>query len=203
MVPDVAALKAECVNNPNNYSYTDPQSQVTLTLAQWFTAGADAVVASILNVVESAFFVYRTGIPVAEVFDAVVWANFTPSDAVPTDTALNLAIYQARQLACQTKQMNLQTILTASQGAVNGSKALTRAGLQDALTNLPSGTAGAFRSAGWVTIRDSVLARAATRAEKLYANKANGNGSTAQAAALLVFEGFVSAEDVQAARNLP
>jgi len=187
----------ECQNNPNGYSYTDPVSNTTLTLAQWFAAGSDNAVAACLNVVLPAFWVYRTDIPVAEVFDAIIWANLTPSDFVPTDTALNNAIYQSRQLVCQTKQMNLQT-LVMGQAVLDGSKANIRSGLSDALTNIPSGASGALRSAGWTTVRDTVLARAATRAEKLYAT--GGNGSTPALAATLTFEGAITAQDIQAAR---
>lgn len=199
MAIDYAVLKAECQNNPNNYSYTDPQSGTTLTLAQWYSAGADAACAAAMNVLTAAFSVYRTSIPVSEVFDAIVWANFTPSDAVPVDTSLNNDIYQSRQIACQTKQMNLQTMIVG-QASINGAKGNIRAGLQDALTNIPSGAGGAARSAGWVTVRDTVLARLATRAEKLYANVANGNGGTAATAATLTFEGNLTAADIQAAR---
>lgn len=200
MAIDLAVLKAECQNNPNGYSFT--VDGVTQTLAQWFAGGFDQVCADLLNVVDPAFNVYRTAIPVAEVFDAVTWANFTPSDAVPTADALSNALFQSRQIACQTKQMNVQTMLMG-QTTVNGSKPNIRAGLQDALTNLPSGANGALRSAGWVTVRDTVLTRPATRAEKLYADKTNGNGGTKTTAAVLTFEGTLSAGDIQGARNLP
>lgn len=197
MAINYAVLKAECQTNPNGYSYTDPTSTTTLTLAQWYAAGADAAVAACLNASVPTFFVYRTDIPVAEVFDAIIWANFTPSDAVPTDTSLNNDIYQSRQIACQTKQMNLQTMLMG-QDVLNGAKANVRAGLQDALTGIPSGAAGATRAAGWTTVRDTVLARAATRAERLYAT--GGNGASASTAATLTFEGTITAQDIQAAR---
>lgn len=136
-----------------------------------------------------AFYVFRTSIPTSEIFDGVVWANFTPSDAVPTDTVLNNAIFQSRQLACQTKQMNLQTMLSGRE-AIDGSKANVRAGLQDALTNIPSGNSGALRAAGWVTLRDAVLARTATRLEQLFAT--GGNGQAASTAATLVVEGAIA-----------
>lgn len=197
MAIDYAVLKAECTNNPNSYNGTF--GGVTQTLAQWYAAGADAACAEILNANTAGFLVYRTSIPVTELFDAIVWANFTPSDVVPTTTSLDNDIYQSRQIACQTKQMNLQTMIVG-QVTINGAKSNIRAGLQDALTNLPSGTNGANRSAGWTTVRDTVLARLATRAEKLYANTAGGNGSTAATAALLTFEGALTASDIQAAR---
>lgn len=139
------------------------------------------------------FYGYRTAIPANEVFDGVLWANFTPSDTVPTDTALNNAIFQSRQLACQTKQMNLQTMLTG-RDTIDGSKANIRAGLQDALTNIPSGASGAVRAAGWTTVRDGVLARVVTRLEKLFAT--GGNGSTPATAATLVVEGKIQTAEL-------
>ena len=139
------------------------------------------------------FYVYRTSVPTSEIFDAVTWANFTPSDAVPETTSLANDIYQSRQLACQTKQMNLQTMLTG-RDAIDGSKTNIRAGLQDALTNIPSGANGVNRAAGWVTLRDSVLVRAANRLEQLFAT--GGNGATAQTAATLVVEGALSTSDL-------
>ncbi len=103
-----------------------------------------------------------------------------------TDQGLNNAIFQSRQLACQTKQMNIQTMLTG-RDTIDGSKANIRAGLQDALTNIPSGANGAVRSAGWTNVRDGVIARVVTRLEKLFAT--GGNGSTPATAATLVVEG--------------
>ena len=165
------------------------------------SADGNYCLASLYNQISSpAFYVYRTSIPVAEVFDAIVWANFTPSDAVPTDTALNNAIFQSRQIACQTKQMNVQTILMG-QSTLNGAKPNIRSGLQDALTQIPSGANGALRAAGWVTVRDSVLARQARRIEKLYADTSGGNGSAAASAATLTFEGTITGSDIEAARN--
>lgn len=165
------------------------------------SADGNFCIATLYNqMVSPSFYVYRTNIPVQEVFDAIVWANFTPADAVPTDTALNNAIFQSRQIACQTKQMNVQTMLMG-QSVLNGAKANIRAGLQDALTNIPSGVNGATRAAGWVTVRDNVLARPARRIEKLYADTSGGNGSTASTAATLTYEGTVTGSDVEQARN--
>lgn len=62
-----------------------------------------------------------------------------------------------------------------------------------------------FSGAGGTVTRASLLAlwkRLATRGEKLYANTSGGNGSNATPATL-VFEGSVSAGDVDQARNLP
>lgn len=175
-----ATLKADIL--------ADPSANV------FYSIGDLSGLAGYYNALASpAFYVYRTAIPANEVFDGVLWANFTPSDTVPTNTALDNAIFQSRQLACQTKQMNLQTMLTG-RGTIDGSKANIRAGLQDALTNIPSGVNGATRSAGWTTVRDGVLARLSNRLEKLFAT--GGNGSTPATAATLVVEGDLSTAEL-------
>lgn len=175
-----ATLKADILADPTASAFYDIGD--LSGLAGYYSA-----------LISPAFNVFRTAIPAAEVFDGVLWANFTPSDTVPTDTALNNAIFQSRQLACQTKQMNLQTMLTG-RDTIDGSKANIRAGLQDALTNIPSGANGATRSAGWTTVRDGVLARLSNRLEKLFA--VGGNGLTPATAATLVVEGELSTADL-------
>jgi hypothetical protein len=53
-----------------------------------------------------------------------------------------------------------------------------------------------------VGVRDTVLARAATRIEKLLAiTTAQQDGTTAAKAATMTFEGVISAQDVADARN--
>lgn len=134
--------------------------------------------------VSPAFYVYRTSVPVQDINDQIIWANFTPND--PPD---GTTIWTNRSMAAQGKQFNLQTLLIGSQGAVNAAKSNVRAGLQDALTGLPTGASGASVSAGWVGVRDTVIARAASRFEKLFAT---GNGGTAATAATMAAEGPIA-----------
>jgi hypothetical protein len=153
------------------------------------------------------FFVWNSAAPIASVYDNVTWANLTPTDAVPTTAGTFASVSEAvlvwhgRSLACQGKQFNLQTILIGSQGTINGTKSNIRAGLQDALTNVPSGVNGGTVAAGWTSVRDNVLSRKATNAEKLLADTTNGNGSSGQTSAFPAFDGTLSAGDVDAARN--
>src|SRR4051812_43793716 len=80
--------------------------------AQPNTAAGNQAIADAYNAQASpAFFVWQTAAPVADVFDQIQWSKLTPADAVPTDTALNAAVWQARSLACQGKQFNLQTLV--------------------------------------------------------------------------------------------
>lgn len=137
------------------------------------------------------FFVYRTNVPVQELFNAIDWAKLTPADAPDgTQTWAN------RSLACQGKQFNLQT-LVVGQSQIDATKGNIRAALQDALTNVPSGASGATQSAGWVPVRDMVLARKGNRLEKLLATTtAQQDGSTAAKAATMQVEGSLSAQNV-------
>lgn len=142
------------------------------------------------------FFVWNTQAPVAAIYDNITWANLTPTDAADgTQTWAN------RSLACQGKQFNLQTILIGAQGTVNGARSNVRAGLQDALSNVPSGVNGALVSGGWANVRDNALARKASAVEKLLADTTNGAGNTAQASAVAAFDGTLTAFDVDAVRN--
>jgi hypothetical protein len=169
------------------------------------TDDGNFAIAALYNALTAiAFFVYRTNIPVQDIFDQITWANLTPADAPPAaaDTTLSDHLaWQSRALACQAKQFNVQLLLQG-QSLVNGAKPNVRAGLQDALTNVPSGAAGALVSGGWVGVRDNALARKATRIEKLFATTAvNHDGSTAAAAATMVIEGAISGADIRNARN--
>lgn len=137
------------------------------------------------------FMVWQTNMPTQLLFDAIVWANLTPSDV-----ADGTALWTNRALCCQGKQFNIQTMLTGRE-SINPSRSNVRAGLQDALTQIPSGAAGANRSAGWTTVQ-TAMQRKATRAEKVLAT---GTGSAASPA-LLGFEGQVSYQDVLDARSL-
>ena len=136
------------------------------------------------------FFVWQTSIPTQTIFDAITWSNFTPVDAPDTTQT-----WANRALACQGKQFNVQTILMGRE-TLNPSKANIRAGLQDALTAIPSGVAGASKSGGWAAVQ-AAMQRKATRCEKILAT---GFGTSASPA-LLGFEGSVSYQDVLDARN--
>ena len=120
--------------------------------------------------------VWRTSVETKVLFDHITWANLTPNDVPDGSLA-----WQCRSLACQGKQFNLQLIF-GSRDTIDPSKANVRAGLQDALTNIPSGTGGAVVSAGWVNVR-SALQRTATNLERIFATP--GSPST------LVVEGVI------------
>ena len=146
-------------------------------------------IASLLNQ-PSTFVVWATTTSAANMSDAIVWADLTPTDA-PDGTQ----VWLDRAMACQGKQFNLQ-ILLASRDQISTGKANVRAGFQDALTNVPSGVGGALVSAGWVTMK-TVMQRNASRVESVFAT---GTGTTASPGAL-VWEGQIDPQTVQAARG--
>ena len=161
-------------------------------LVQAISAGSVNVVVKAFNAPASPdFTVWKTSVRTEEVFDAINWATLTPAD-IPDGTAA----YTNRSLACQGKQFNLQTILTG-RDSISGSKLNIRAGLQDALTNVPSGTGGNPVNAGWAGVK-AVLSRLATRGEQLFAI---GTGSVASPATL-VLDGNITDSDVEQAMRL-
>lgn len=181
-----ATLKADILASVDASVITMRTAQNWDGLAAYYSAAASP-----------AFYGYRTNIPVAEVINGVVWANLTPADTVPTLDVLSTSVWQSRSLACQGKQFNLQMMLQSGAASLNASFVNFRSGLQDALTNIPSGALGANLSAGWVAIRDGVLARAANRVEKLFATTGGAqDGSTAAKAASYTHEGAISSQVV-------
>lgn len=137
--------------------------------------GATGAIAQYLRG-DSTFVVWRTSTPISDVDDAIVWANMTPTDA-PDGTAL----YTNRALFAQAKQISLQTMVQGQQ-SISSAKANVRAGLQDALTNLPTGIGGVTQAAGWGAVR-LAMQRHASLFEQIFAT---GTGTTASPGTLVL-----------------
>lgn len=150
--------------------------------------GADAI-AKALNSITT-FVVWRTDAPIESIHDQILWSVFTPQDA-PDATAL----WSNRSHQCQSKQLNLTMLLSRTNGTINGSLPNVRAGLQDALTNIPSGALGATQAAGWTNVR-LALQRFATRVEQILAT---GTGTQASPGNL-TREGTITYQEVEEAR---
>ena len=152
------------------------------------------------------FTVWRTDAPISAIMDAITWANYTPNDSIAdadTDPALSRKI--GRLLTAQTKQMNLQLMLQG-RDRFNAAPPNARAGLRDAVILLPTGAGGANTSPGGASGVNVLNActRNATEAEKILATPSSGSDTTGTVTArVLGFEGFVTAAEVAAARNLP
>lgn len=138
----------------------------------------------------SAVSVWRTDAQVSSIIDAISWANYTPNDA-----ADNTATYTNRALLAQTKQINLQMMLQGRQ-TIDASKSNIRAGLRDAVIQLPTGAGGQMTTAGGaggVTVLNACT-RLANNAEAVLAAPAQKTGTVS--AQILTFEGSVDDSDV-------
>lgn len=158
------------------------------------TEGATGAISDWYNL-PSTVKAWRTNVPVTDIEDAITWSNYTPNDA-PDGTAL----YTNRMLNAQSKQFNLQNMKLGKE-YINASKTNVRVGLQDAVTKLYTGVAGAIVSAGGVngkTVLDACT-RFATNGEVLFATVDATTGPTT--AKLFTYEGNISNEDVVIALN--
>ena len=139
--------------------------------------------------------VWWTAADVNKIFDAITWANFTPNDAADSTVT-----YSNRSLNIQTKQMNLQNMLVG-RATVNAALVNFRAGIRDAVINLPSGTAGAPVSAGGASgatvLTACIRPTTATKMEKLVSAGPSTTGTVT--ADVLTFEGRLSYQDVMTA----
>src|SRR4029079_2606190 len=93
-------LKNDIAGNANlidgvTISAMPNDSDANDAIAKWYSA-----------IATPDFFVFRTNVPAAEIFDQVTWANYTPADAPDATVA-----WSNRSLACQGKQFNLQILL--------------------------------------------------------------------------------------------
>jgi hypothetical protein len=125
---DPTVLRTECLTNPNAYTWTE--GAVTQTLTQWYTAGADAIVANILNQTRAGITIFRSDVDPQEVREAVSVSQFTTAAtqqiATLQATWLN-AFFNGSQVRLLTKtgtdtrvMTNLLVLLT------NGSASETR-----------------------------------------------------------------------------
>lgn len=171
------AIKADIAANPDLSS--QPQTG----------DGAYAIAQLYMLTAVPDYMVWNPTTATKDVMDAITWANLTP--AVNADgTVPNTIDWANRSLACQGKQFNIQTML-AGRDLVDATKANLRAGLQDALTNVPSASGGAAVSAGWANVKVA-LTRKAARIEKLLAS---GLG-TAASPSTMGYVGSISYQDI-------
>jgi hypothetical protein len=156
--------------------------------------GAFAIAAAVNLPADPSVNVWRTDAPVADISDAINWAQYTPVDAVDST-----AVYTNRLLSIQTKQMNLQMMLQGRE-SVNANKINIRAGLRDAVIAVPAGANGTAVSPGGAngaTVLNACV-RNALRVEAILAGADATTGTVT--AKLLGFEGTVTYQDIEAAR---
>lgn len=178
---------------------TEIANDVALSSQAQSGDGADAIATALNALAAPAFQVWRTEAQVKDIFDAINWALYTPVDAVDGSTA-----HQERLLIIQTKQLNLQN-MTIGREKLDASKANIRAGLRDAVIQVPAGAAGVAVAPGGASGANvlNAMIRSATRAEKVLVQAGGQVATGGIAASLLGFEGLITVVDVQAARALP
>lgn len=184
------AIKADIAANPDLAAF--PQTQ----------DGADGV-AQLYNAFDATFKVWNTAAPTDAIFDAVDWTKYTPNmKPLVGDIPARAAFIMNNALLTNIKQMNLQNMLFGRQ-SIDGSKLGIRKGLQDSVTGVPAGAAGADVDPGGalgVTVV-TALVRPARRIEKLLVTSTPTTGGVT--AGLMGFEGQVSYPDIVAARARP
>lgn len=150
--------------------------------------GAFAIAAALNLPDPGGYLVWRSSTDADAILDAITWANLTPADAPDGTTA-----FTNRALACQAKQLNIQ-IMLQGRGSLGTGKQTIRAGLSDALTNVPAGAGGALLDAGWLGAGKvkAAITRTATVLEKLFATGAG----TAGTPGVLVVERSLSYDEV-------
>lgn len=162
--------------------------------------GQDNELARLYNLTAApAFRLWQSSASVDAIIDAITWASYTPNDkvgAADTDPALSRKI--GWLLEIQVKQMNLQLMLQG-RSALNCGKATLRAGLRDAVIQVPSGASGAATSPGGANGVNvmTVCTRSATVAEKALAGAQETTGTVT--ANVIGFEGQITSDDVAAA----
>lgn len=173
------------------------------------TDGAYAVADELKKYPTVDFLVWMTNAPTQNIIDAIDGDKYTPVDVVPVavipDTPtegekFKLKQYEARILACQTKQISLQTLVIGRE-TINASKVNVRKWLQDAVIKCPAGAAGALVHPGGASGATTLTAclRKASRGEQILAAGFATTGTVT--GNLLGFEGTLSNQDVEAARN--
>ena len=80
---------------------------------------------------------------------------------------------------------------------VRSADSSVRQGLNDALTDVPSGVGGVTQSAGWSTVKGA-MRRPSNRGEEIFATGGGTNGSPGD----LVFEGVLTRQQIQSALTL-
>jgi hypothetical protein len=150
--------------------------------------GNIGIMAAFLNA-PSAVTVWKSYTDGDALRNAVIWANMTPAQT-PDGTT----IWTNRNLAAQSKQISLQTLVQGQSRIASGLPNI-RGGLQDCLTALPTSVTGTNQGAGWTTVQ-ALMQRVATVGEALFIDTATGAAPWD-----LVWEGTLSNNNLQDALN--
>lgn len=168
-------------------------------IAAWYNQIISTNVPLVGTAPEADFFGNYATVPVADIFNQIIWKNFTPTDAIPVGSNTLVDVNIGRCLVIQSQQINLGNMLTGRL-TLDCTKANTVQGLKDSTNNVPAGANGANISGGWAGIQ-TVICRKATNLEKLLADTSGNTGADSSHAATFTFEGQITGTDVQKARG--
>ena len=180
-----------------NYINADPVFS-TIPNEEW----ADEPIMAALNSVASpALKVWETKVQPNDIINAIDWSKYTPNTATPTDTDLNVNIWRARLEASWLKRDNLWALLDVTNGTIDASKPLIRAGLRDAVISVPTGTNGATVHPGGASGVDvlTVCTRDALLIEKILTTGPTTTGTVT--ADIMGFIGEINGQELRTART--
>ena len=135
--------------------------------------GAAAVAAFYNQLAVGPFLLFNSAVLNSDIFNQVLFANYTPNDAI---TSGNASQWTAASMACQGKQFNLQIMIQPG-GTFDATRVNLRKGLKDAMSSLPSAAGFAAQDGGWnatLNTCPNVLTRSATIFESLFAIATTG-----------------------------
>lgn len=149
------------------------------------------------------YLVWRTDASTDAVMDAIDWTKYTPNMRPQlADTPARAAFILNLLGNINIKQMNLQNMLFG-RATVDATKAGIRKGLQDAVTAVPAGAAGAEIDPGGALGATVLLTmtRPARRIEKLLVTSTPTTGGVQ--AGVMGFQGTVSPQDISDVLAMP
>lgn len=147
------------------------------------------------------FMVWNTETQATDVVNAVTWDKYTPTDAVPTDTQLNIEVWKARAQASAIKRDNLWALTDVTNGFINAAKANIRAALRDAVIALPTGAAGASTTSGGAS-GVNVLTACTRKARLIEKVLTTGTATTGSVTSdIMGYVGEIQRQDVEIARR--
>ena len=147
------------------------------------------------------FMVWNTETSATDIVNAVNWDKYTPTDAVPTDTQLNVEVWKARAHAAQIKRDNLWALTDVTNGFINAAKANIRLALRDAVIALPTGAGGASTTSGGVS-GVNVLTACKRKARLIEKVLTTGPATTGTVTAdVMGYVGEIQRQDVEVARR--
>lgn len=169
-------------------------------LTAWVYTNPHAIVDYFNTTVVPDFPVWQTRVPVVDIFNAIDFSKYTPTDVPSTaDLPATSATFLNRSQSILIKQANLLAFL--KHDTLDFSRFNVRAGLRDSVIALPAGASGAMVGAAGASGITLLTAgtRLGTRLEKLLTIGAATTGSVT--ADVMGWEGKMTDYDVPLAMN--